>query len=185
MDNCPTLMNINLNNTSINRISSNAFEQCNNLTSINLSQIDTALTIDNNAFYGCNNLTSCDLSNIISFTCGSNNFNMSSLKKITCTSELVYNILINKVIDKNIINLITQKLGNSIEYEIKNKTYEKSGFLKNAIERANDDSILYYSCNNNGVMHTYGTIAHILKVLEINPNKEMHLIMSDKVYNSE
>lgn len=184
MDNCPNLMNVNLNNSSINRISSNAFEQCNNLNDIDLSQIDTVLTIDNNAFNGCN-LISCNLSNIISFTCGNNNFNMLSLKKITCTSELVYKILKTKVIDINIINLITQKLGNSIEYEIKNKTYEKSGFLKNAIERANDDSILYYSCNNNGVMHTYGTIAHILKVLEINPNKEMHLIMSDKVYNSE
>lgn len=34
-------------------------------------------------------------------------------------------------------------------------------------------------------MHVYGTIAHILKVLEINPNKEMHLIMSNKVYNSD
>lgn len=187
IDLCENLKSINLKKCyKLNKISANALQNCSNLTSIDLSSVDTAFTIGNSAFSGCNSLEFIDLSNIISFTCGSGNFNLKSLQKVITNSKLVHD-LVAKYIDKtnSVLILNAQKLGNSIDYDIENKKYEKSGFLKNAIERANDDSILYYSCNNNGVMHTYGTIAHILKVLEINPNKEMHLIMSDRVYNSD
>lgn len=117
-----------LNDTNINIIYFNAFEFCISLENIDLSNMDSALIIDNNAFNGCSKLSIVNLSNIISFSLGNNNFNLLSLTKIICTSKLVNDILINKTTNKNIIELNTQKLGNSISYEIINKKYEKSVF---------------------------------------------------------
>ncbi|WP_027124272.1 hypothetical protein [Mycoplasmoides pirum] len=60
------------------------------------------------------------------------------------------------------------------------KTYQdwtkRDGLLADAISKANfTDNVLMYSINWNSVLYKYGGIAHIIKVLEINPNKEIYV----------
>lgn len=43
--------------------------------------------------------------------------------------------------------------------------------------------VLYYAVNWAATLHRYGEIAHILKVLELNPNKEIHIIATKQIFS--
>lgn len=68
---------------------------------------------------------------------------------------------------------------NSYNYEIKDY------FSKDAQSVANDNNVLVYSIDWIATIHKYAPIAHILKVLEINPNQEIYLYINNHVLSKE
>ncbi|WP_156940223.1 hypothetical protein [Mycoplasmoides alvi] len=52
---------------------------------------------------------------------------------------------------------------------------QNQGLLADAIKKANSkNNVLMYSINWNSVMYKYGGMAHLIKVLEVNPTKEIY-----------
>lgn len=74
-------------------------------------------------------------------------------------------------------------VGHNNEHYFQNKTnidnyYIKNAFVNNAIELANENNIIVYSIGWQAVLHKYGMLSHMLKILELNPNKEIFLYIS-------
>lgn len=53
--------------------------------------------------------------------------------------------------------------------------YLKDALLNDAIEKANTDSVLFYKITTNGVITRFSFVAHVMKVLELNPNKTIRI----------
>lgn len=69
------------------------------------------------------------------------------------------------------VNQVARKIQPNYQDEVR-----KDGLLVDAVEKANKkDNVLMYSINWIAVLHKYGSFLHFLKILEINPNKEIYI----------
>ncbi len=67
-----------------------------------------------------------------------------------------------------------------ISLSAKQREYEETNARENLLEdakqkAADDQAVLVYSVNWLGVLHKFGTVSHLLKVLELNPKKEIQI----------
>lgn len=194
IDSCANLVEINLNGcTSLSKINGYAFENCTSLKKIDFSQCSEYWTIlDISAFNNCSNLEIINFENISYLNTGVKVFSgCNKLSKILINYPKLYESLKYTFDNSNLgmnfdeIIVINKK---STAYDGLNNTlnsieYNENAFLENAQQVANDDSVLYYSVNWAATLHRYGAIAHILKVLELNPNKEIHIIATKQIYS--
>lgn len=85
------------------------------------------------------------------------------------------------LIEKSVTSVTKNKfIGWTREDEEKNKDrYLKDALLKDAIEKSKTDSVLFYKITTNGVITRFSLVAHIMKILELNPNKEIRIFAID------
>ncbi|MGL5733098.1 MAG: hypothetical protein ACRCXE_03440, partial [Metamycoplasmataceae bacterium] len=62
----------------------------------------------------------------------------------------------------------------------------KDRYLKNALEldaqeKAHSDSVLFYKISTNGVITRFSVVAHIMRILELNPDKEIRVYAVDSL----
>lgn len=58
-------------------------------------------------------------------------------------------------------------------------------FIDNIEKYANDDSVLFYNVSFIAVAHRYVPISHLLRVLQINPNKEIYFFWNSLYFNTD
>lgn len=78
------------------------------------------------------------------------------------------------------INQVARKTQPNYQDEVR-----KNGLLVDAQEKAGMDDVLMYSINWAAVLHKYGAFSHFLKVLEINPNKEIYIYVQSDTSNKQ
>lgn len=168
--NCAKLTKLDFSTTSEfwNSIKTEAFVNCDHLTTLNLSKISKIQTVATNIFNGC-----------------------IALSKVEISSAFIQKKLITPYQNANLSNayedVVSSKNRFNSSYQNINDTtntikYDEDAFLMNAENVAYDDSVLWYSVNWGATLHKYGCITHLLKVLELNPNKEIHLIATKTWY---
>lgn len=71
------------------------------------------------------------------------------------------------------------KVARNVQPNYEDET-RKNGLLVDAEDKANQkDNVLMYSINWAAVLHKFGSFVHFLKVLEINPNKEIYIYVQN------
>ncbi|MGL6125310.1 MAG: hypothetical protein ACRC1F_02340 [Metamycoplasmataceae bacterium] len=63
--------------------------------------------------------------------------------------------------------------------ELNVSRYLRNALEQDAVEKAQTDSVLFYKISTNGVITRFSVVAHIMKVLELNPNKEIRVFAID------
>ncbi len=81
------------------------------------------------------------------------------------------------IIEKNITTKTDNKLmGWTREDEEISKTrYAHDALLQDAIEKSKTDSVLFYKINGASVITRFSFVAHIMKILELNPEKRIEI----------
>lgn len=195
IDNCQNLTRINFDGCSnLSIIRKYAFDNCSKLQSIDFSNTNSFWElIESGAFSNCINLEKVNFNNLSYLNTQKNIFsNCHKLTKIMINSPKLYetlrwaynnsNGLINKfedIVEVDCINFTY----NNLEHEIKTTKYNENAFIENAYNIANDDSVLFYVVNTDNYIHIYSAVAHMLKVLELNPFKEIIIIVDSNFYN--
>ncbi|MGL5617862.1 MAG: hypothetical protein ACRCWU_02255 [Metamycoplasmataceae bacterium] len=59
--------------------------------------------------------------------------------------------------------------------------YIKNALEKDAQEKAKSDSVLFYKISTNGVITRFSVVAHIMRILELNPKKEIRVYAVDSL----
>ncbi|MGL5733073.1 MAG: hypothetical protein ACRCXE_03315 [Metamycoplasmataceae bacterium] len=98
---------------------------------------------------------------------------VSTLSAVTFLGYSFSQVLMDKATTSITEN---KQIGWTREDEDKNQDrYLKNALEKDAQEKANSDSVLFYKISTNGVITRFSVVAHIMRVLEINPEKEIRL----------
>ena len=81
------------------------------------------------------------------------------------------------VTEKNITTKTSNKLmGWTRENEEINKNrYAHDALMQDAVEKSRTDSVLFYKINGSSVITRFSFVAHIMKVLELNPDKHIEI----------
>ncbi|MGL5205046.1 MAG: hypothetical protein ACRC63_02235, partial [Metamycoplasmataceae bacterium] len=87
------------------------------------------------------------------------------------------------LMDKAITSITNNKeIGWTREIEERSKDrYIKDALEKDALEKAHTDSVLFYKISTNGVITRFSVVAHIMKILELNPEKEIRIYAIDSL----
>lgn len=84
----------------------------------------------------------------------------------------------NELILKNDI-LFNKKEG------LKNIDFKDNSFIENIEKYAKDDSILFYNVSFGGTAHKYVPIAHMLRVLQLNPKKQIFFFFNERTFSAD
>lgn len=103
----------------------------------------------------------------------------SSLIAATSFAALTFSAIL---LTSNSIGLTKQK-NNKINFiGSKKQSYDyKNALEKDVIQKSKSDSVLLYYINWYAVFHRFGSSSHLIKILELNPNKEIYFIARKNV----
>lgn len=94
-------------------------------------------------------------------------------------------ILFSMSCGQNTTIKINETIMNKKENGMQNVDINENSFIENINLYANDDSILFYDISFIAVSHKYVPIAHMLRVLQINPNKRIYLFFNKTYYEPD